>query len=139
MFLGPNALPSPTKSPKLTSSQILAAALKSAKKPSKYGNKKCKIGDESYRSQREAKRHQSLLYAERLGLIANLRREVPFVLALAVKINGRTKPALRYFADFVYDEKGAQVVEDAKGMRTAVYNIKRHLMATVHGVFILET
>lgn len=51
------------------------------------------------------------------------------------------KPALRYVADFVYwhNQKGCQVVEDSKGHLTDVYRIKRHLMATVHGIEILET
>ena len=110
---------------------------------SKYGNKPCVIGGEKYRSQREAARHQSLLLQQRAGLLANLCREVPFPLAPRALIDGRWRPALRYFADFVYDLTTpaglVRVVEDAKGVRTPVYRIKRHLMMTVHGVAILET
>lgn len=112
-----------------------------ARKRSKYGNQPCEIGGQKYRSKREAARHQQLLSLEAAGLLANLRREVPFVLAPAVKIAGRTKPALRYVADFVYTDTatGLEVVEDCKGMRTDVYRIKRHLMKTTHGVDIVES
>lgn len=106
---------------------------------SKHGNKPCTIDGEQYRSEREAQRHRELLALQRAGRVANLRREVPFVLAPSARIAGRTKPALRYFADFTYTEAGVEVVEDVKGMRTQVYLIKRHLMMTVHGISIRET
>ena len=106
----------------------------------KYGNKPCEVGGESYRSQREAARHQELLLLQRVGEIAGLTREVTFVLADAVMIQGRKRPALRYVADFIYSTSdGAQVVEDCKGMRTEGYRIKRHLMRAVHGIEIKET
>lgn len=106
----------------------------------KYRNRPREVGGEHYRSGREAKRHQELLLLQRAGAIAGLVREVPFVLAQAVVLDGRNKPALRYVADFVYSTKdGRQVVEDCKGVRTPVYRIKRHLMATVHGIEIVET
>ena len=108
----------------------------------KYGNKPCKVGSEKYRSGRERDRHQSLLLLQKAGLIAGLTREVPFVLAEGVKIEGeaRKRPAVRYFADFVYSEAktGRVVVEDAKGQQTPVYRLKKHLMATVHGIHVRE-
>ena len=128
---------------RLTSLKKPAPASASPPSKSKYGNKPCEIGGEKYRSQREAKRHQILLLQQRAGLLANLSREVPFVLAPSVQIKGRWKPALRYVADFVYDLSTAagpvHVVEDAKGVRTPVYRIKQHLMATIHGILLLET
>lgn len=107
---------------------------------SKYRNKPCAIGDEQYRSGREAKRHQDLLLLERGGYISELRREVAFELAPAVVLGGRKKPALRYVADYVYKDKwGRLVVEDAKGVRTPVYRVKKHLMMSVHGIEVIET
>lgn len=106
---------------------------------SKYGNKPVTIDGERYRSEREAQRHRELLALQRAGRVENLRREVPFVLAPSARIAGRTRPALRYFADFTYTQAGAEVVEDVKGVRTAVYVLKRHLMKTVHGIEIRET
>ena len=107
----------------------------------KYRNQPCQIGAEKYRSQREAKRHQELLILQRVGKIAGLTREVPFVLAERVKIEGedRARPAMRYMADFMYSTAdGRQVVEDAKGIRTTAYRLKKHLMATVHGIHVQE-
>ncbi len=106
----------------------------------KYGNKPCQVGGEKYRSQRERDRHQALLLLQRAGHIAGLTREVAFVLAPAVVIQQRKRPALRYFADFVYSTAdGRSVVEDCKGVRTPVYNVKRHLMKAIHNVEIVET
>lgn len=108
---------------------------------SKYGNKKVQVGNETYHSQREAARHQSLLLMQRAGLIAGLTREVPFVLAPGIKIEGekRARPALRYYADFLYTTAdGRMVAEDAKGVSTALYRAKKHLMATLHGIHVVE-
>lgn len=44
-----------------------------------------------------------------------------------------------YVADFVYfDEQGQLVVEDAKGMRTREYILKRKLMLWVYGIRVKE-
>ena len=108
----------------------------------KYRNEPTAIGEEKYRSKREARRHQHLLLLQRAGEVRALQREVPYVLAPAVVIHGRKRPELRYVADFVYDELRAgvwvPVVEDAKGVRTEGYRIKRHLMAAVRGIEIRE-
>jgi hypothetical protein len=107
----------------------------------KYRSTPTTIDGQNYRSKREAGRHQALLLLQRAGKIAGLVREVPFVLAPKVKIEGedRARPALRYVADFVYSTaEGVTVVEDAKGFRTPVYRVKKHLMKTVHGVDVLE-
>jgi hypothetical protein len=109
---------------------------------SKYGARPCEIGGEKYRSQKEARRHRELVALQAAGQIAGLVREVPFVLAPAVKIEGekRARPALRYVADFVYSTAdGRLVVEDAKGMRTPVYRLKKHLMATVKNINVVES
>jgi hypothetical protein len=108
---------------------------------SKYGARPCEIGGEKYRSQKEAKRHQELVLLQKAGRIAGLTREVPFVLAPGVAIAGekRKRPAVRYVADFVYSTAdGRTVVEDAKGMQTPMYRLKKHLMATVHGISVVE-
>ena len=44
-----------------------------------------------------------------------------------------------YIADFVYTDKdGNTIVEDAKGVRTPEYKIKRKLMLYRHGIKIKE-
>ena len=47
---------------------------------------------------------------------------------------------MSYVADFVYSDvrSGETVVEDAKGMHTRDYIIKRKLMRYVHGIKIRE-
>ena len=108
----------------------------------KYHATHCQVGGEKYRSHRERDRHQELLLMQRAGLIAGLCREVPFVLAPGVKIEGekRARPALRYFCDFVFSDvrSGLVVAQDAKGVQTPIYRLKKHLMATVHGVHVQE-
>lgn len=108
----------------------------------KYKNKPQEWNGEKFRSIRELKRYQYLLVLQYNGDIRNLRREVPYVLAESVSIKGRKRPPIRYVADYVYEDAQlgwSVIVEDCKGARTAVYNLKRHLMKSVHGIDILET
>lgn len=110
------------------------------KSSQKYKNRRCFEGDQAYRSELERDRHQELLLLERAGHIAGLTREVPFELAPGVVIQGRKRPPVRYFADFVYSTAdGRIIVEDAKGMRTPSYKLKRHFMKHIHNIDILET
>lgn len=103
---------------------------------SKYKNVKTGI----YASKREAARAGALKILEKAGCIQNLREQVPYELSPAVRINGRMSAARKYIADFVYLEDGVEIVEDVKGAPlTAVYILKRHLMAVVHGISIRET
>ncbi|KVN83465.1 hypothetical protein WJ68_16265 [Burkholderia ubonensis] len=96
---------------------------------------------------READRFVLLSAAQDAGEITELRCQVRFVLAPAVDIGEkRKKPALRYFADFVYvvvktgayGEAGQTIVEDSKGCQTRAYRDRKHLMKTVHGITIRE-
>lgn len=107
----------------------------------KYRNKKTEIGGEKFDSKAEGGRFVALRRMQEAGLIINLRRQVSFELAPAVKIpgKGRMSPPLRYFADFVYEQDGKQIIEDVKGQEkvTEGYRIKRHLMA-VMGYQIIE-
>lgn len=107
----------------------------------KYRNKKCVHMGQTFDSQAELRRYLELSLAEKAGRISGLTRQISFVLAPKTVINGKPKRSLIYRADFQYMEKGNDVVtvEDVKGMLTAVYKIKRHLMQTVHGISIKET
>lgn len=111
--------------------------------PSKYGNAKVAAGEDKYDSRKEMRRHLELLLMQRGGQLAELRRQVPFELAPAVRLAGeaRKKPALRYFADFTYMRGGQLVVEDTKSDGTRkleAFRIKKHLMKTVHNIDITE-
>lgn len=100
---------------------------------SKYGAKKTVVDGIKFDSIAEATRYGVLKVIQAAGLISDLRLQVRYDIA----VNGRK--VCRYVADFVYIENGKEVVEDVKGMKTPVYNLKKKLMEAVFGVVILET
>ena len=107
---------------------------------SKYHNRKVTQGGETLDSVKEYRRFCELRLLERAGAVTDLRRQVKFELIPAQRVDGKVvERACSYVADFVYMENGQQVVEDAKGMRTQEYRLKRKLMLWVHGIRIRET
>ena len=123
---------------------------------SKYGNKKCQFMGIVFDSQREMERYKDLYFLQKAGKIKNLRTQVAFVLIpeqretshelyKAGPHKGEKKPGkliekkCEYIADFVYiGEDGQYVVEDAKGVRTKEYMIKRKLMLYMHHIRVVE-
>ena len=117
----------------------------------KYHNKKIQHGDEVFDSQHELHRWLELILLQRAGKITDLRRQVKYELVPVQRepdqygIHGGLRKrgkviekAVSYTADFVYRENGETVVEDAKGVRTDKYIIKRKLMLWVHGIRVRE-
>lgn len=98
----------------------------------KYGNKKTIIDGIKFDSKREAQRYGALQLMLKAGLISNLRLQVPY----QITVNGMK--VCKYVADFVYEDKGIEIVEDVKGMKTPIYNLKKKLMKAVFGVVISE-
>lgn len=110
-----------------------------AKKAPKYRNKKVEQDGEQFDSRKEARRWVELQMMRAEGSIANLRRQVSYeLIPKQRRADGEVERACAYVADFVYEQDGMIVVEDAKGMRTRDYIIKRKLMLHVHGVSIVE-
>lgn len=120
---------------------------------SKYRNRKVTIDGITFASAHEAGRYRELSLMQRAGLISGLELQKPYELIPAqyetVARYGKKGQRLRdgrkcleksvvYNADFVYDQGGVTIVEDAKGMRTPDYIIKRKLMLFVHGIRIKE-
>jgi hypothetical protein len=108
---------------------------------SKFRNKKIIVDDFNFDSKKEAKRWSELKLMEKAGIIYNLQKQVSFELVPAVILNGRKKPALRYVADFVYQEKYLKVIEDVKSTITRknpVYRIKLHLMKAILNLDVKE-
>lgn len=100
---------------------------------SKYGNRRTVIDGKRFDSIAEARRYQALALMERAGDIANLRCQVRYKL-----IVNNVSVAV-YIADFVYtNAKGKTIVEDVKGVRTAVYRLKRKLMKACLGINVTE-
>jgi hypothetical protein len=105
---------------------------------SKYRAKRIVVDGVKFDSKREFECWTKLRALEKSGAINNLQRQVVFVLAPAVVLDGRKKTQLKYVADFTYEENGKQIVADAKGMKTPVYRIKKHLMKSVLGLDVVE-
>lgn len=119
------------------------AATPAPAKRSKYSSEKVEQAGVTFDSKKEARRWAELELMQAAGQISELQRQVPFVLAPAVLLAGeaRTKPALRYWADYTYVLGGQIVVEDCKSPPTRAkeaYRIKKHLLATVCGLHIKE-
>lgn len=109
-----------------------------AAKPSKYRSQKITNELGTFDSKREYQRFYELTLMQRGGLIRNLARQARFDL---YGVNGEV--VAFYLADFTYERLEPQnvwkaVVEDAKGFRTPVYQLKKKLLRA-QGVFILET
>jgi hypothetical protein len=122
----------------------------------KYKNRKTRTSDGIlHDSTLEAQRWCELKLLERAGKIKDLKRQVEYELIPAQyesydrwgKNGRRLQDGLRlversvcYVADFVYvdTETGEVIVEDAKGVKTKDYIIKRKLMLQVHKIRIKE-
>lgn len=111
-------------------------------KGSKYHNRKIEIDGITFDSAKEARRWQELKLLERAGEIYDLERQVPFIVIPEQRDEkGKLiEREVKYIADFVYKEKGSlrRTVEDAKGVRTKEYIIKRKLMLHRFGLKIKE-
>ena len=103
----------------------------------KYGNKKTEMDGITFDSKREAKRYAELNLLQRGKVISDLQLQVEFQLIEPMRIAGKHYRAIIYRADFVYMQDGKQVVEDAKGVRTDVFQIKKRLMKQVHGIDVV--
>lgn len=109
--------------------QQLADALNAAKpaKRSKYGAKPVMVDGVWFPSGREARRDGELQQLQRAGAISDLKRQVTFRL----DVNGIKVTSYR--ADWTYVESGELVVEDAKGVQTDAFKIKRKLLFALTG------
>ena len=105
----------------------------------KYYSTKIKTDDGTFDSKREYARWCELKMLQKKKLITNLQRQIPYVLIPSQKYDGGVERPVKYLADFqYYDKYGKLVVEDAKGIRTKDYVIKRKLMLKVFGIHIQE-
>lgn len=105
----------------------------------KYGN----TPTAGHASKREAKRAVELRLLERAGVISDLREQVKYILIPRQDgPDGKClERAVTWTADFVYRHRASLVTiaEDAKGVRTQQYVLRRKLMLWVHGIRIYET
>lgn len=107
----------------------------------KYHSRKAIVDGVEFDSRREANRYAELKLLERAGEISDLRMQVKYTLIpVQKKPSGGTERACTYTADFVYTDNstGKETVEDAKGMKTQQYIIRRKLMLYIHGIEVKE-
>lgn len=100
----------------------------------KYGNKKTEVDGILFDSKKEAKRYQELRLLEKQGIILELQLQPKF----PIVVNG--KKICTYIADFDYcvAHTADRIVEDVKGIKTPIYNLKKKLVKAVHGIDITE-
>lgn len=86
-----------------------------------------------FHSKKESLRYRELLLLFRAGQIFDLAIQPEY----EFKLNG--KRMFKYIADFSYtDGNGENVTEDVKGVKTAVYKIKKKIIEASHGIKITE-
>lgn len=96
----------------------------------KYGNKKTKVDGHTFDSKAEARRYGELKLMQRAGLIKHLKLQPRYRIQDGFS-NGegkRVRP-ISYVADFEYIDlqKNDVVIEDVKGKKTQVYNLKKKI------------
>lgn len=104
---------------------------------SKYGN----VQSGANASKREAKRGVELRLLEKAGEITELREQQKFkLLPTQYDQYGRCiERAVTYTCDYSYRTKhGHFLCEDAKGVRTQQYILRRKMMLYFHGIRVRE-
>lgn len=118
-------------------------------KHSKYGNRKVVMDGIKFDSEREAARFGELKVLRAMGKIRNLRLQANFTLVEGyTTIEGERIKPMVYRADFTYERATEpdcngtvywlREVEDAKGMKTKDYLLKKKLMQDKYNITIRE-
>jgi len=111
----------------------------------KYRAKRTEVDGITFDSAKEAKRYAELKLMERAGQISRLELQPvyklvidgrPVVMRSERYPNGRQ---VKYVGDFAYFQDGKRIVEDVKGVRTPLYNLKKACVEAMYpGVRIVE-
>ena len=105
---------------------------------SKYGAKKCEYDGFKFDSKKERDRYIELKLLEKGGAIRDLQLQVPFVLQDGFEFNGKKILPIKYIADFTYWANGELVIEDVKGVKTGVYEVKKKMFMYRYKKYIKE-
>lgn len=102
-------------------------------KRNKYNAVKTQVDGITFDSHAEARRYQQLKALKESGQITELVLQQKFPL----HVNGQKVST--YIADFTYkNDGGLLIVEDAKGFKTPVYQLKKKMMFAEYGIVISE-
>lgn len=110
----------------------------------KFNAKATVVDGVRFASQKEARRYQELKLLERVGEITHLVLQPRFDLWAAKPLNKGWRDIVKvgaYVADFQYRDQrngGYTVVEDVKGMKTSIYQLKKKFAEACHGIEIRE-
>jgi len=101
----------------------------------KYGNKKTVVNGIKFDSKWEAERYLYIKSLERAGRVKDLELQVRFNLIV------NDQKICAYIADFRYKREGKdgewhEIVEDAKGVETPEFKLKKKLMKACLGIDI---
>lgn len=118
------------------------------KRSGKYNARKTTVDGIVFASKREAQRYGELKLLEKAGEIDSLTLQPDFPLYVWCERGAavgshvvRVKVGV-YRADFRYWERGVvngEVIEDVKGMKTPVYQLKKRMVEAIYGITIKET
>ena len=97
---------------------------------SKYNARKVDADGYTFDSKAEYRRYRELRMLEQAGEIECLQVHPKFRLLDGQDWNGKHYRPINYFADFSYREykSGKVVIEDVKGVQTAVFRLKLKLL-----------
>jgi len=103
----------------------------------------CECGNiqfERFDSRGEARRWRELLLLQRGGVITDLRRQVPYPL-MTIGREGLPTKFATYVADYVYTERGVEIIEDHKssGVMDPVAKLKLRCMEAMGRTVTLTT
>ena len=106
----------------------------------KYHNKKIYFNGVLFASKKEYSYFCKLKLMEQVGMIRDLKRQVPFELIPTYKINGKTIRKMQYIAEFTYitTEDNKLHVVDTKGYRTEEYKLQKKLIEYKYNMEIEE-
>jgi|TARA_Y100001973_G_C5163730_1_gene314916 hypothetical protein len=104
-------------------------------KYNKYNAKKTDFMGFKFDSKWEAERYGQLASMQMAGVVEDLRRQVKYDIIV------NEQKICKYIADFVYtliheDGKKEKIVEDAKGVQTSDFKLKKKLMEAVFNIKI---
>lgn len=135
-------------SPQAQEQVLKKIGAKQRQKESKYHNEPTTVRSIRFPSKKEAQRYEELMVLVRAGRIRKLKLQQDFTLQEGYKTeDGERVRPIKYVADFTYERKVSDgnggvywvfEVEDAKGVRTEKYKLKKKMMLERFGITIRE-
>ena len=115
------------KRAKIQRETVVTKVLSESYKQSKYRNSITTIKGIKFDSKRESLRYLELLTLEKAGKIKDLKLQEAFELQPAFSKAGKRYRAIYYYSDFSYNQDNKYIVEDVKGFKTAVFQLKQKM------------